>query len=322
MKSLSIIIPTYNGLDLLKKLLPSIFSFIPEPQTSDLIIVDDGSRDGTENYLRNHFPQVKVVSLEKNKGFGTACNTGVSKANHDLILILNNDVLIKSDFLSKGLRSFNGENSTDQKLFAVSCKVLKGDGKLLYQGRTEAFFRRGEIVITLLEDKRGETFYASGVMMIFRKEIFLELGGFDDLYHPFYWEDVDLCYRALKRGYKILYEPENWIYHKDQTTTVFSKRGRVALFFAKMRARIIQERNQYLFTWKNVLDGGLIFRHILWIPIHLLLSFRNKDHIFKSIGFLFALMRLKKALEKRKKEKGKIYPLKDRQILSVITKEY
>ncbi len=319
MKPLSIIIPTYNGLELLKNLIPSILNFIPNPKENEVIIMDDGSKDGTEDYLRTHFPQIKVISLERNQGFGKACNIGVSAANHDLVLILNNDVSIDSDFLSKTLRLFNGPAGGDQKLFAVTCQVLKGKGKgkVPYHGRNEALFKSGEIVIRSMPDEKGSVFFASGVMMVFHKEIFLELGGFDDLYHPFYWEDVDLCYGALKRGYKILYEPDNVIYHKDQTTTVFSKRGGVALFFAKMYARIIQERNQYLFTWKNLLDRGLIFRHILWIPIHLVLSFRNKDHIFKSMGFLFALARLKKALRKRRKERKKEYLFEDRQILFV-----
>lgn len=316
-KPISVIIPTYNGLELLKKLIPSLLNFVPNLQEDEIIIVDDGSKDGAEDYLREAFPQIKVILLQENVGFGKACNLGVSRASHDLVLILNNDVSIDSDFLSKALLPFNGPGGGDQKLFAVTCRVLKEDGWLPYHGRNEALFQRGEIAIKPLADEKGSIFFASGVMMAFRKEIFLELGGFDDLYHPFYWEDVDLCYRALKRGYKILYEPDNVIYHKDQTTTVFSKRGRVALFFAKMYARIIQERNQYLFTWKNVLDRGLIFKHILWIPIHLLLSFRNKDHIFKSIGFVFALMRLKRALTKRGEERKKEYLFEDRQILYV-----
>ena len=83
-----------------------------------------------------------------------------------------------------------------------------------------------------------------------------------------------------------------------------------------MYARIIQERNQYLFTWKNILDSGLIVKHVLWIPVNLIFSLRNRNHIFKLIGFLFALFRLGKALERRAEELRKEYILKDRQILS------
>lgn len=317
MVPISIIIPTYNGLELLKRLLPSISNFIKNIQDCEVLIVNDGSKDGTESYLRNHFTQIKVITLRINAGFGKACNIGVSNANHDVILLLNNDVLIDSDFLSKTLRPFSDQDEAGQKCFAVTCKVLKEDGETLYHSRNEGIFQNGEITIQPLADEKGSTFFASGVMVAFRKEIFLELGGFDDLYNPFYWEDVDLCYRALKKGYHILYAPDSFLYHRDQGTIVFRKKGRFELFFAKMYARIVQERNQYLFTWKNILDQDLILNHICWIPMNLVLSMRNKDHIFKPLGFLFALMRLRKALKKRSEERKKGYPLKDRQILGI-----
>jgi GT2 family glycosyltransferase len=317
MEPVSIIIPTYNGLELLKSLLPSFSKFIQLRQDYELIVVDDGSRDGTETYLSQHFPEIKLVSLKRNKGFGVACNRGVMEAKHDLILLLNNDVRFDSDFLSKPIQTLNNWRSRSKQIFAVTCKVVKEDRKTFYHGGNKGIFRRGEIVITPSEDKREVTFFASGVMMVFRKDLFLELGGFDDLYHPFYWEDVDLCYRALKRGYQILYEPGCLIYHNDQQTTVFSKTGNVSLFFAKMYARIIQERNQYLFTWKNIFDHDMIFKHIVWIPVHLILSLRNKDHIFKSIGFLFALFRLRKALRRRQEERKKGTAIQDHQLLNM-----
>jgi GT2 family glycosyltransferase len=317
MTPISIIIPTYNGLNFLKRLVPSILHLINNVQDYELLVVDDGSKDGTEDYLKTYFPQIKVIALNRNLGFGQACNIGVARAKHGMILILNNDVLTDSDFISKVLWPWSDQGDENKSLFATSCKALKEDRRTSYHGKNEGIFDKGEIVIKPLPPEKGNTFFASGVMMVFRKEIFTELGGFDDLYHPFYWEDVDICYRALKKGYHILFEPDSVIYHGDQGTIVFRKKGRLDLFFAKMYARIIEERNQYLFTWKNILDHGLILKHIFWIPIHLILSFGNKDHIFKSVGFLFALMRLGKALKKRKEEKKKIYPLKDRQILSI-----
>lgn len=315
MKPVSIVVPTYNGLELLKKLLPSIFKFIGSDQDYELLVVDDGSEDGTEGYLRTHFPQMKVIPLERNGGFGEACNIGIAESKHDLILLLNNDVRIESEFLSKVLWPFHGQKDEDKRLFAVTSKTWKEDRKTIYHGRNEGLFKHGEIVIRPLADEKGATFFASGVMMAFRKEIFTELGGFDGLYHPFYWEDVDLSYRALKKGYEILYLPDSEVYHRDQGTIVFSKKGRLEIFFAKMYARIIQERNLYLFTWKNILDPTILFRHILWIPVNLIFSLKNKDHIFKSFGFILALMRLGKALKRRREELKKEYILKDRQIL-------
>ena len=313
----SMIIPSYNGLELLKRLLPSISISLPSLQDYEVIVVDDGSEDGTESYLRNHFPQIKVITLLPNMGFGCACNIGVKNARYDLICLLNNDVSLSPNFISETLRAWEENLSRSKKLYAITCKVMKEGEDTVYQGRTVGHFEKGEVMIHPITDEKGSTFFASGVMMVFQKDTFLELGGFDDLYRPFYWEDVDICYRALKKGYEILYEPQSLIYHKDQGTTVFSKKGRLSLFFAKMYARIIQERNQYLFTWKNILDKDLILRHIQWIPIQLLLSLKNKDHIFKSVGFIFALMRLKKTLRRRKQECEKRYSLSDREVLSM-----
>lgn len=315
--SVSIVIPTHNGLELLKKILPSILDLIKNVEDNEIFVVDDGSGDRTSDYLKGYSSQIKVIVLKKNVGFGSACNTGVSQARNSLVLLLNNDVLINSDFLTPALSTFRKQEKKGQNIFALACRVLKGDQKTYYHFRNEGIFSKGEIIIKPVSDEKGSTFFASGVMMLFSKEVFMELGGFDDLYHPFYWEDVDICYRALKKGYRIIYNPKIVIYHKDQSTTVFSKKGKFPLFFAKMYARIIQERNQYLFTWKNILDHGLILKHITWIPIQLLLSLKNKDHIFKSIGLIFALMKLKKALKKRKKESEMEYQFNDRQILRI-----
>jgi GT2 family glycosyltransferase len=312
MISISIVIPSYNGKELLRESLPSILNSIGPNSGHEMIVVDDGSNDDTISFLSSDFPQVRAIHLEQNRGFAKAAAEGILASRNRIVALVNNDVAVEKDFLGPLLSPFANDN-----IFAVGPKTLRGDGKSYYHLRSRAFFKKGEVnIIRDLED-RGETWYVSGGMALFDKEKFYDLGGFDDLFHPFYWEDADLCYRALKKGYKILFEPDSVFYHKDQGTIVFSKKGRLELFLAKLYARIVQERNQYLFTWKNILDRRLILRHIFWIPIHLFLSFGDKDHLFKPTGFAFALMRLGKALKKRKEEKRKEYVLNDRQILDI-----
>lgn len=310
MLTASIIIPSYNGIELLKESLPSIMNSINLDSGHEIIVVDDGSKDNTVEFLNEHFPQIKVIPLKKKRGFAKAVMEGISKSNNRLVALINNDVIVKDDFLSPLL------NKLKEDVFAVGPKVLKTGNQFHYHLRSKAYFKTGEIEILRDIEGRGETFYVSGGMALFDREKFLNLGGFDDLYHPFYWEDVDICYRALKKRYKIFYEPDSIIYHKDQGTIVFSKKGRFGLFFAKMFARIIQERNQYLFTWKNILDRNLIIKHILLIPFNLFVSVWGKDHIFKPIGFVFALIRLKKALKRRREEGKKGYILEERNILT------
>jgi GT2 family glycosyltransferase len=308
----SIIIPSYNGTELLKKSLPSILNAIDLNSGYEIIVVDDGSRDNTLLFLKKHFPQINVVPLKENIGFAKAIMEGIYGSKGKFIILINNDVVVEPNFLAPLLYHL-----IEKDVFAVGSKVLKAGDKGHYHLRSTICLRRGEIEIIRDKEGGGETFYVSGGMGAYDKDIFLELGGFDDLYHPFYWEDVDLCYRALKKGYKMIYEPRSVIYHKDQGTIVFRKKGKWELFLAKMYARIIQERNQYLFTWKNILDRNLIIKHTLLIPCNLFLSLWGKDHIFKPIGFIFALARLRKALKRRKEEKKKRYRLGERDILNL-----
>ena len=308
--AISIVVPSYNGVELLKESLSSILNYVDLNLGDEIIVVDDGSRDNTLPYLHENFPQINVISLERNCGFAKASMEGIVRSKNRIIALINNDVFVNHDFLSPVLCYFMKDD-----VFAVGPRVLKRDSHASYHLRSAALFKRGEVEIIRDKEGSGDTFYVSGGMAVYDKEKFLDLGGLDDLYHPFYWEDVDICYRALKKGYKVLYEPESIIYHKDQGTIVFSKKGKLELFFAKMYARIIQERNQYLFTWKNILDHDLTMRHLMWIPINLILSLRNRAHMFKTIGLLFALVRVRKALRKRREEREKAYILRDRQLL-------
>ena len=308
----SIVIPSYNGRDLLEQSLPSVLGSIEPNSDTEVIVVDDGSTDDTVPFLRERYPQVRIILLKKNRGFAKASTEGIVRSKNPFVALMNNDVTVAPGFLSSLMSNFAGND-----IFAVGSKVLRSRDHAPYHLRSRAILRRGEIEILRDEKEKGETFYVSGGMALFDKGKFSSLGGFDDLYHPFYWEDVDLCYRALKQGYKILYEPESVIYHRDQGTIVHSKQGRGELFLAKMRARIVQERNQYLFTWKNILDRGFIIRHLLWLPVNLMLSLGTRDHIFKPIGFVYALLRLRRALRRRREERKKKYLFNDRQLLGV-----
>ena len=91
---------------------------------------------------------------------------------------------------------------------------------------------------------------------------YLELGGFDPLYHPLYYEEIDLSYRALKRGWEVRYEPESIAYHKVQSTITRQKKRR--------QIGWISARNNYLFVWKNILDSGMTLSFMFYIPLFLI----------------------------------------------------
>src|SRR3990170_4939166 len=109
----SIILPNWNGRTLLTKNLPSVVETHPD----EIIVVDDGSTDGSASYLREHYPQVKVVEHEGNEGFGKSCNDGVKQAKGDIIILLNTDVIPEKDILEHVTPHF-----VDTSVFAVSLK--------------------------------------------------------------------------------------------------------------------------------------------------------------------------------------------------------
>ena len=138
------------------------------------------------------------------------------------------------------------------------------------------------------------------------RQRYLDLGGFDSMYHPLYYEEIDLSYRALKRGWKVHYESQSIAYHKVQATiTRQEKRRRISL---------ISARNNYLFVWKNILDRSMTLTFLFYIPLFLLRDmFHLKSRFW--IAFCMALKRLPKALKGRAKEQSDVL-YSDNEILS------
>jgi len=143
--------------------------------------------------------------------------------------------------------------------------------------------------------------------MVDRKR-YLELDGFDTLYQPLYYEEIDLSYRALKRGWQVVYEPKSIAYHKVQATiTRQEKRRQIGL---------ISARNNYLFVWKNILDGQMTRQFLLYIPLFLLRDLCRLKFRFW-IAFYMALKCLPQALSGRKKERSAVR-FSDEEILKQI----
>jgi GT2 family glycosyltransferase len=246
MMQVSIIIPNFNGKDLLSKNLQFVIQAKQNKKNNikEIIIVDDGSSDDSVEFLRKNFKdEVKLIVHKKNRGFATSINTGVRMAKSELVCLLNSDVIPASDFLAKIEEDFE-----DPKVFAVSLHE-KG------YGYAKGKFAGGFIVHQgMVETHRvEETFWASGGSSVINRDIFMNLKGMDDvLLSPFYWEDLDLSYRAQKRGYKILWDPRANVIHEHEST--------VKKLNQKMVSDI-RERNQLLFIWKNLTSQNLMKKH-------------------------------------------------------------
>jgi GT2 family glycosyltransferase len=285
--SVSIIIPNYNGQKLLAKYLPKV---IKAAKGSEVIVVDDASVDDDVAYLKTNFPSVKVIALKTNQRFTTACNTGVKQAAGDIVVLLNSDVEPTLDFLDPLLEPFS-----DPQVFAVGCAEINPfKDKTKVNGRAGGAYRRGLIVHWRCQDQtKTSTLWVSGGSGAFRKSIWQELGGMDTMFKPAYEEDRDLCYRAMKRGYKVLFCPESIVYHNHETT------NKLAIGTDQMK--IASFKNHLLLVWKNLTDPWLVLQHLFWLPYHLIFtSIRSRGYFLS--GFFAALTQLPEAIAKRQIE--------------------
>lgn len=247
--SVSVIMPNINGETLLAKNLPILLEAkkFAGNNIKEIIIVDDGSWDGSVALLKSKFPEVKVIKHKTNRGFSAAVNTGARMAKGDLLLLINTDVIPDKDFLVPVFKHFDND-----KVFSVS---LHERG----YGGSRGYFADGYIQLGMKKEssKFHESFYVSGGSGVFRRKIWVELGGMDEkLLSPFYWEDIDLCYRSWKRGYINIWEPDGFVNHKHEST--ISK-------FPKTYVARVKERNQLLMLWKNIHSKSLVSKHVFGV---------------------------------------------------------
>ncbi|OGM13478.1 hypothetical protein A3A76_03875 [Candidatus Woesebacteria bacterium RIFCSPLOWO2_01_FULL_39_23] len=284
--NVTVVIPNYNGLELLKKNLSSVIKSAENKENgiSEIIIVDDASTDSSTAFIKKKFPQVKIIKHTVNRGFSSAVNTGVRMSKGNIVALLNSDVEVSLNFLVYVLPHFN-----DAKVFGVS----------LHEGGyswAKGIFKEGYIVHSPAPERGSahETFWISGGSGVFRRSMWIALGGFDEKLFKFYWEDVDLSYRAHKRGFLLLWEPRSLVFHKHESVT--------GVRFSKRQLTTMQETNQLVFIWKDLISGNLFRKHIRGVIARL------RKHPGYARIVILALLKIKDIKHARKKEKkeGKV----------------
>lgn len=218
MKKVSVVIPNYNGKKFLGDCLESL-----EAQSFtefDTILVDDGSSDGSVEYVKTHFPNVRIISLPDNGGFCRAVNRGIQTAETPYVILLNNDVKADKDFvkeMASGIHKY-------KKCFSCSAQLRnmhepdKIDDAGDYYCALGWAYALGKDKPVGAYRKEREIFAPCGGASIYRKAVFEEIGYFDEK-HFAYLEDIDVGYRARIYGYKNRYLPEAVVYHAGSGTT-------------------------------------------------------------------------------------------------------
>lgn len=255
--SASVVIPNWNGRDLLEKYLPGVVEAMRGNPANEVIVVDNGSTDGSAAFLRERFPQVTLLALPENLGFGGGSNAGFRAARNDIVVLLNSDMRVDAGFLQPLLDAF-----TDENVFAVSCQIFFSDPSRQREetGLTQGWWARGGLRVRHYDEPQVYSpfpcFYGGGGSCAFDRRKFLSLGGFDHLLRPFYLEDTDLGYMAWKRGWKVLYQPASKVWHEH--------RGTIGKKFSRSYIDGVIARNFLLWAWKNIHQPSWLAAHFLY----------------------------------------------------------
>jgi GT2 family glycosyltransferase/glycosyltransferase involved in cell wall biosynthesis len=253
----SVVIPNWNGKDLLAKYLPSVVEALAGDLRNEIVVVDNGSTDGSAEFVRSAFPGVTLLALPANLGFGGGSNAGFRAARNPVVVLLNSDMRVERDFLAPLVEGFR-----DPLVFAVSCQIFFSDPSRVREetGLTQGWWEDGALRLRHRIDPEIDDlypcFYGGGGSCAFDRAKFFELGGFDPLLAPFYLEDTDLGYMAWKRGWKVLYQPRSVVHHEH--------RGTIGKVFRDEHIQAVLKKNLLLFAWKNIHEWKRLVPHFFF----------------------------------------------------------
>jgi GT2 family glycosyltransferase len=270
---LSIIIVNYNVKEFLQNLLHSIGK-ASSNISNELIVIDNASDDGSTELIREKFPSVKLIRNNVNVGFGKAVNQGLAIANGKYILISNPDCIVSEDTFDKMISFF--KDNPDCGL--AGCKILNSDGTLQlacrrsFPGPWTSFtkvtglsniFPKSKIFtrynLTYLDENQTyEVDAVSGSFMMIRKDVYEKVGGFDEQFFM-YGEDLDLCYRVQKNGYKVYYVHDTQIIHYKGESTKRSSLDETKLFYNAMHLFVKKHLSSF-FIVELILRSAIGFR--------------------------------------------------------------
>lgn len=219
-KSISVVLPNYNGKHLLEKYIPSVYHALHHSQLDfEFIVVDDCSCDNSVEFITEHYPEIQLIKNIYNGGFSYTCNQGIKRASKDLVLLLNSDVELTPDYFEKQLSYFNLPDT-----FGVMGCIMNFDGKKIEDTarmpRFKGFkFKANRFYYVEDTDHLTLTCYLSGANALIDRKKLVMLNGFDEIYSPFYFEDFDLGLRAWKMGWSSYYEHKAICFHQISSST-------------------------------------------------------------------------------------------------------
>ncbi len=267
---ITIIIPSCNGLELLKQCLPAVLDErAAYGGQTEILIVDDGGKDGTAEKIPQLFAGVKTIKNSRNFGYARSINAAIRKSGCPLVLLLNNDMEISHPLLQPMSRLF-----TDKNLFAAQPNIVSGTSDknehyLAHFRQLPGFFIYSYSKTELKSTEPVRMDFVSGGCSMFDKEKFIFLGLFDELFSPVYFEDIDICFRAQQFNWKSLYYPETTVYHRHPGATVNG-------MYSSFKKQFIHKKNYFAFLLKNFIFFRSPFLYpFTLVPYALMKTFAN-----------------------------------------------
>lgn len=238
----SVIIPNYNGKHFLKACIDSLVE--QTYKDIEIIVVDNDSSDGSASYLKEAYPEVRIIQLNSNTGFSYAVNIGIQKSCGKYVFLLNNDTEVDERCVELLVESI----SCSESIFSVNSKMIQYNNRELLDEAGDEYnalgcaFKRGKNRKVESKTKSGRVFTTCAGASLYRKSIFNKIGYFDDEFFA-YLEDVDMGYRANIYGYQNIYNPHAIVYHiisgttgnkKTEFKTKLSARNNVYVIYKNM----------------------------------------------------------------------------------------
>ena len=272
MKSVCLAILNYNGKKHLEHLLPTACAAAKNfSGTCAVVVLDNQSTDDDTASIEREFPSVQVIVAPKNN-FLFSYNWLAPKRTEEILVFLNNDLKVAPNFQTPLVRHFESPD-----VFSVSARSYDWNGGEVTSGPARLQFNNGfySWKFDTEHQNRCHTLFTSGGFMAVDRKKFVELGGFNLLFYPAYCEDLDICFRAWRRGWRCIYEPDSHVWHRHQAT--WSNHSKGSLNSLELRNSLLMQWSTFpmrrgrvarLRSLLKLLVGSLVFGNRVWIKTY------------------------------------------------------
>lgn len=250
MIDIAVIILNWNGEKLLEQFIPAVIKYSQNLNTK-IFVIDNFSTDDSIEFLKNNYPQIIILKLDKNYGFAGGYNKGLAQIDANYFILINSDIEVTENWINPIIELMNN----DHKIAACMPKVKSYRNKEYFEhagaagGLIDYYgypLCRGRLFNIVEKDVKqyeeiSEIFWATGACMFIRADLYKKFGGFDQLFFA-HMEEIDLCWRFKNAGYKIMYHPQSAVYHV----------GGATLNYMDPRKTYLNFRNSLFMLYKNL----------------------------------------------------------------------